>query len=150
MVEATLICRAGGVGFAVLLFCACSSSHQDTPVGAQADPSSAGCVPGAALQGTAYDVSKSRFAFGGTPTPVDAGDLVRWTGPDGVVAIFSDGAEGASLDASAPEQNAADFNGDDDTLKAYVRAYYESMGAADCQITGSAIFSGGGEVGSAD
>jgi hypothetical protein len=140
--------KAGGVG--ALLFLGCSSSHGETPVGDNADPASTACIAGSALQGAAYDISKSRFAFGGTPTPVDAGSLVRWTGPDGVVAIFSNGAELASLDANVPEQNAADFNGDDDALKAYVSAYYESMGAVGCQIADSAIFGGFGAVGSID
>src|SRR5271165_3284596 len=63
-----------------------------------------GCSTSQPLAGASYDVSKSRFAFGSKPMEQQAGGgLVRWVGSDGVVAIFPDGSEMASLDANAPE-----------------------------------------------
>jgi hypothetical protein len=42
--------------------------------------------------GVAYDVSRSRFAFGGAPVRSDVGsEGVRWTGPDGSMGIFTNG-----------------------------------------------------------
>jgi hypothetical protein len=70
------------------------------------------CASGEALAGTSYDLSLSRFAFGSKPDPIDAGSLTRWTGSDGVVALFSDGSEIAELNASAPEATRASLSPD--------------------------------------
>ena len=43
-------------------------------------PSSATCEPGAALAGAAYDVSKSRFAFGSTPSVDEESFGTRYVG----------------------------------------------------------------------
>jgi hypothetical protein len=83
---------------ASLLFGCSSRSGGDAPVTpSEGGNSSTGCIAGSALTGASYDVTKSRFAFGSTPVAVDAGILTRWTGKDGVVAIFTDGSELASL-----------------------------------------------------
>jgi hypothetical protein len=77
--------------------------------------------------------------------PVDAGALVRWTGSEGVVAIFSDGSEMASLDANAPAQNLPGWSSDAETLAAHVTDYFVSMGVETCQIAGTdAAYSAGG------
>ncbi|HEY4014910.1 MAG TPA: hypothetical protein VGM06_16320 [Polyangiaceae bacterium] len=115
----------------------------------EGDGGGAGCLVDGALPGTPYDISKSRFAFGSTPVAVDAGSLVRFTGADGVVAIFRDGSELASLDAGAPEQNLPDWSADPSALTAHVRAYFESMGLADCQVGAAQVFGGAEGGGSA-
>jgi hypothetical protein len=110
----------------------------------------AACFTGAALAGASYDVTKSRFAFGSVPSPVDAGSLVRWTGSDGVVAIFSDGSEMASLNAGAPEADLPDWSTDTSALAAHVGDYWVSMGVATCQIAGTGVDSSMGGGGSVD
>jgi hypothetical protein len=53
-------------------FCLLASGCSDSVAsGAPVDA----CFTGSALKGASYDLSKSRFAFGSTPTPVDAGSL---------------------------------------------------------------------------
>jgi hypothetical protein len=64
--------------------------------GSPVDPGAAsgvvtGCEIGAPLAGAAYDIKKSRFAFGSTPIQHDASGIVRWVGVDGVVAIEQSG-----------------------------------------------------------
>lgn len=95
------------------------------------------CTSGQLLTGASYDIQKSRFAFGSTPVAVDAGPLVRWTGKDGVVAIWTDGSEMASMNGGAPESNLPDWSSDGNALAAHVKAYFVSMGVATCQISGT-------------
>ncbi len=105
----------------------------------------ASCPTTGAFPGATYDVSKSKFAFGSAPAAVDAGPLVRWTGSEGVVAIFSDGSEAASLDATASAGNLPGWSSATETLGAHVTAYYLSMGVESCQIANTgATYSGGG------
>jgi hypothetical protein len=107
--------------------------------------SNASCAAGQPLTGASYDITKSRFAFGSTPVPVDAGPLVRWTGRDGVVAISSDGSEMALLNGGAPEANLPDWSSDGNALATHVKAYFVSMGVATCQISGTdGTYSAGG------
>ncbi len=106
-------------------------------------PDAAHCASGEPLVGATYDIARSRFAFGSMSVPVDAGPLVRWTGSDGVVAIWSDGSEGASLSGGAPEANLPGWSGDGESIDAYVTAYFESMGVDPCQIAGADQTSGG-------
>jgi hypothetical protein len=110
----------------------------------------AACFSGSALAGAPYDITKSRFAFGSPPVPVDAGSLVRYTGSDGVVAIFSDGSELASLNAGAPEADLPDWSSDTSALTAHVTDYWVSMGVATCQIAATGISSMFGVGGSVD
>jgi hypothetical protein len=123
----------------------CSTSSDPANAAASAVGSSGSCAPGQPLTGASYDVTKSRFAFGSTPVAVDAGPLVRWTGSDGVVALWTDGSENASMNAGAPEADLPDWSGDIDALTAHVTAYFAAMGVATCQISGSdATYSSGG------
>jgi hypothetical protein len=119
------------------------------PDGAGPDAGSdaaAACPTGQTIAGTPYDITKSRFAFGGPPAKTVVGSITHWTGPDGALAIFSDGAAGAALDGNAPENNIASLSGTEAMLTAYVRDYYEAMGVASCQVATSRIisWSGGG------
>jgi hypothetical protein len=147
-----------------LLVLACSSagSSPSTPGGSNSSTVTAGsgttdgddpvaaCSTASGLAGVPYDVTRSKFAFGSSTPPVaeDAGSLVRYTGPDGVVAIFTDGSESASLDADAPESSLGGWSGDGSTLTAHVEQYWEAMGVPACQILRTDITSGGSGGGS--
>jgi hypothetical protein len=127
------------------------SGKSDRPVSSGSDIGpGAACASGQPLGGASYDVVKSRFAFGSKPEAIDAGPLVRWTGTDGVVAIWTDGSEIASMNAGAPEANLPDWSADPNALSAHVTDYFVSMGVAPCQLSGTdATYSAGGG-GSAD
>jgi hypothetical protein len=103
------------------------------------------CASGYPLADATYSIAKSRFAFGSTPVPVDAGPLVRWTGSDGVVAIWDDGSEQALLDANALAMGLSGWRGDAEALDTYVIEYFESMGVEPCQIAG--VGEAGGQYG---
>jgi hypothetical protein len=60
---------------------------------ATGDSANLACSNAGPLAGATYDITKSKFAFGSAPAAVNAGSLVRWTGSEGVVALFSDGSE---------------------------------------------------------
>jgi hypothetical protein len=100
------------------------------------------CDPGAAMTGTAYDLSKSRFAFGSVPVREDTSTMTRWVGTDGVVAIQSCGREGASMNAGAAAADLADWSSDPSALGEHVRDYFVSMGMDPCQIANTWITSG--------
>jgi hypothetical protein len=108
------------------------------------------CATGAPLSGAAYDVSRSRFAFGGTPTKETSGSFVRWVGRQGAVAIFADGSEIGSMNAGAPASDLGDWSADPTALAAHTRDYWVGMGAASCQIAGSSSVSTAMGGGSAD
>jgi len=108
------------------------------------------CDPGAALTGATYDLSRSRFAFGSTPSEEQVSTMTRWVGSDGVVAIESCGSEQGIMNAGAPEETLPDWSPDPVALAAHVREYFVSMGVDPCQIlddgvtgSGSAGCSGG-------
>lgn len=101
-----------------------------------------GCEVGAPLAGAAYDITKSRFAFGSTPTEQDAGALVRWVGIDGVVAIQQSGGETGFLNASASEANLPDWSQDSTALASHVTSYFATFGVSACQIESSQDNSG--------
>src|SRR5271154_6174931 len=63
----------------------------------------ASCSSVLPLLGASYDITESLFAFGTAPSKEATSGLIRWVGSDGSVAIWSDGSEGGSLNASAPE-----------------------------------------------
>jgi hypothetical protein len=114
---------------------ACGQNHAAAP--SSSDPTSgdlAGCEPGQPLAGATYDVTKSRFAFGGQPVRQTDTGIVRWVGPDGVVAIFSNGYAGGSLNGGAPEAGLPGWSQDPTALAAHVRAYFAAMGVAGCQV----------------
>jgi hypothetical protein len=143
---------------AASLGCSQGSGGASAPVGGSTSGTTSAqianaCASGQPLAGASYDVSQSKFAFGSTPAAVDAGSLTRWTGSEGVVAIFSDGSELASLDATSGASGLPGWSGD---LAAKVTSYYEGMGVPPCEIAGTSETSsagGGGStagVGSAD
>jgi hypothetical protein len=108
------------------------------------------CDPGQTLTGATYDLSKSRFAFGSTPTPEQVSTMTRWVGSDGVVAIESCGSEQGIMNAGAPEENLPDWNSDPTALAAHVRDYFVSMGVDPCQIASDGVTGFGSGVCSAD
>jgi hypothetical protein len=92
-----------------------------------------GCEVGAPLTGAAYDLAKSRFAFGSRPVRDDANGFMRWVGDHGVVAIEVSGDEIGSLNGGAPEASLPDWSSDPAALEAHVSAYFASFGIAFCQ-----------------
>jgi hypothetical protein len=103
-----------------------------------------GCEVGAPLTGAAYDVMKSRFAFGSTPVRDDANGFKRWVGVDGVVAIEAGGGEIGSMNGGAPETNLPDWSNDPTALGAHVTAYFESFGVSSCQVGDAQVLGGSG------
>jgi len=103
-----------------------------------------GCEVGAPLTGAAYDVKKSRFAFGSTPVRDDANGFMRWVGDHGVVAIEVSGGEIGSLNGGAPEAGLPDWSGDPTALSAHVTAYFASFGVSSCQVANAGVNGGSG------
>ena len=103
-----------------------------------------GCEVGAPLAGATYDVTKSRFAFGSTPVRDDSNGLSRWVGADGVVAIWPNGGELASMNGGAPEASLPDWSNDPVALTRHVSAYLTSFGIASCQVEGADVLGGSG------
>jgi hypothetical protein len=68
-----------------------------------------------------------------------AGTITHWTGPDGALAVFSNGLVMAELDSNAPENHVASLSGTEAMLTSYVRQYYETIGVASCQVASSDI-----------
>ncbi len=101
------------------------------------------CQPGTDLAGTAYDVTKSRFAFGSTPVRQDEYGTIRWVGVDGVLAIEPCGSARGSMNGGAPESSLPDWSGDPAALSGHVREYFISMGVDACQIANTLTFAGG-------
>jgi hypothetical protein len=93
-------------------------------------------------QGTPYDLARSRFAFGSTPT-LTTGDLTRWTGANGVVAIAPLGSELASLHGGAAVASLPDWSQDPAALSAHVRGYFIAMGVDACQVRSTGVLGGG-------
>jgi hypothetical protein len=94
-----------------------------------------GCAAGEPLRGASYDITKSRFAFGSVPVREEEASLTRWVGEHGVVAIWANGAQGASMNAGAPESALPDWSADGDALLAHAHDYFVAMGVAPCQAT---------------
>jgi hypothetical protein len=117
---------------------ACGSSDPST----QASSAAVGCEQGAALQGGTYDIAKSRFAFGSTPTHTSAAAAARWEGVDGAIVINANGAELGVMTAGAPETNLPDFSSDSATLQNHTSDYFGSMGVQFCQISNADLLSG--------
>jgi hypothetical protein len=144
----------GATVFAMTAALGCSARANQAAPGATADSSasaaqSASCQPGATLTGAAYDITKSKFAFGSMPSIESASGLVRWVGRDGVVAIFPGGMELGVMNAGAPESDLSDWSTDSAALSDHVIAYVGSMGVAPCQIAFHPInstVSGGGSI----
>jgi hypothetical protein len=157
MTYAPLLALRDSPGLAVVLFigaahlgCSASSDPASSPAATSTAGATAACAVGQPLLGATYDVTKSRFAFGSTPTRIDQGSQVSWRGADGVVAITTDGSEMASLDANAPESNLSGWSGDAETLDAHVTQYFVTMGVSTCQIAGTSENASGGGGGATD
>jgi hypothetical protein len=147
-----------------LVLLACSSGNSSTTPSTASAPSTAkagsgttdsddpadACSAESGLAGVPYDVSKSKFAFGGTTPPVaqDAGSVVRYTGPDGVVAVSTNGSELASLDGGALESSLGGWSSDVAALTAHVEQYWEAMGVPACEVLRTDLTSGGSSSGS--
>ncbi|HEY8079223.1 MAG TPA: hypothetical protein VIF62_34060, partial [Labilithrix sp.] len=119
----------------VLIACTSRSAATDGADGGDAGASSAdpGAVcgaPGSALAGVAYDVTKSRFAFGGKPVQ----NGLRWIGTDGTLVDDPYGTVIGIMNAKAPESALPDWSNDPTALTAHVVAYWEAMGVPACQI----------------
>jgi hypothetical protein len=123
---------------------ACVSCTGSAIDGSAASGGVTGCEIGAPLAGAAYDITKSRFAFGSTPTDGDASGFVRWVGVDGVVAIEQSGGELGILNAGAPEASLPDWSADTTLLTSHVTAYFATFGVSSCQIGGAQVNSGSG------
>lgn len=129
------------VGWMGLASIGCSGSAPNDSAGSA---TVAGCAPGAPLAGAAYDVRRSRFAFGSTPSEEDAQGFVRWVGADGVVAIEQSGGELGILNGGAPEAALPDWSTDTAALAAHVTAYFASFGVSACQVASAPINGGSG------
>ena len=103
-----------------------------------------GCEVGAPLTGAAYDLTKSRFAFGSPPVRDDANGFKRWVGDHGVVAIEVSGGEIGSLNGGAPEASLPDWSSDATALEAHVSAYFASFGVPSCQAPDAEVLGGSG------
>ena len=117
----------------------CSGSAID---GSAAARDVTGCEVGAPLAGAAYDITKSRFAFGSTPAEDDAYGFVRWVGVDGVVGIEQSGGELGLLNGGAPEANLPDWSAETMALASHVTAYFATFGVSSCQIGNAQVDSG--------
>jgi hypothetical protein len=104
------------------------------------------CDPGAELTGAEYDIAKSKFAFGSTPTKSESNGLTRWTGANGVVGVFPNGSTLASLNGGAAEADVKDWTSTHETLTEHVRAYFLSMGVAPCQSANTQTLGGSAGV----
>jgi hypothetical protein len=139
---------------AVVVLVGCGGGPSGVSSGASSGGSGAGaggatCSSSAPLQGASYDIAKSRFAFGSTPSAEEAGSFVRWVGTDGVVAISPHGSELGIMNANAPESALPDWSTDPSKLSAHVIAYWVSMGVETCQIASAGFLgsvSGGGSI----
>ena len=124
---------------------ACIGCGTESPVDPSAAPGvGTGCEVGAPLAGAAYDIEKSRFAFGSTPTQDDANGFVRWVGVDGVVAIEQSGGELGILNGGAPEASLPDWSDDPTALATHVTAYFATIGVSACQVGGAQVDGGSG------
>jgi hypothetical protein len=63
--------------------------------------------------------------------------MVRWSGPDGVVAIMQSGVETGSRNSGSPAASVPPSPDDAGTLAVIVGQYYESMGVPSCQVESS-------------
>ena len=122
------------------LFLGCSSAdHGAAVASAGQTPSTAGCSLNGPLLGGSYDVTKSRFAFGTQPMSTKVNGGVHWVGSDGALLINTNGSEGASLDANAPENSLPGWSSDASSLTAHVVDYWETMGVEGCQVANTSI-----------
>lgn len=129
-----------------LVALACIGCGGGSPAPAPGSSSGAvtGCDVGASLKGAAYDVTRSRFAFGSTPVFDDSSGLSRWVGVDGVVAIWPTGGELGSMNGGAPEASLPDWSDDPMVLGAHVTEYFVSFGVSTCQIGDTSVLGGSG------
>jgi hypothetical protein len=132
--------RAFAFGAAVL--CAACTQGGTGAIDAD-DPAAPGdATSGCDGEGAVYDVTRSRFAFGSTPTSEEVGDTTRWTGTNGVLVINNaNGHVSASMNGGLGAAS-PDWSDDPDALAAHVRDYFVSLGVAPCQIGGTQVLGG--------
>ena len=124
------------------LMMGCGAERAQPDEGNPEEPAaSSSCAPGAMLTGAAYDVGKSKFAFGSKPVRSLQGTDVHWTGANGVVAMDASGYTLGILNAGVAEANVADWNADDTALTAHMQAYFAAMGVDACQLAAAQITS---------
>jgi hypothetical protein len=112
------------------------------PVSACAD------AAGTGLAGVAFDVTKSRFAFGSTPVQLTTNGFTRWTGADGQVAVGPFGRAMGSMNSGASQAALPDWSEDPDALTTHVRDYFVGMGIPTCQIARTDVTASVGSDGS--
>lgn len=132
------MCERWGIA-CVLVACGCAAEHTTNTTGA---PSCG--EPGKDLTGGAYDIARSRFAFGSTPVLSHENGMSRYVGANGVVAITTLGYELGLSNATSPAQGRPDWSADTGALTAHVLEYFGAMGMAACQATPQILASGGG------
>jgi hypothetical protein len=130
------------IGLALLL-AGCAGGALSPPSDSGTTVSDLSCAPGAELTGASYDIKKSRFTFGSEPSEQMEPTITRWIGADGVVAIFSNGDEGGSLNGGAPEFSLPDWSEDPMALADHERAYFGAMGVPLCQIDDKPVITSG-------
>lgn len=133
-----------GLISAIFLSVGCSSAGKSSsPAAVTASASTSSCDPGATLRGTAYDMSRSKFAFGSTPSAVQLSVGTRYVGSHGALLIEDNGSIGGALNADALEVARADWVGDDAALQAHAKDYFAEMGLDGCQIRSIDVLSQG-------
>jgi hypothetical protein len=96
------------------------------------------------LSGATWSLAKSKFAFGGTPTESSSQGQDHFTGPEGAGIAYAGGAM-MIPNAGAPAGGRPDFSNDANIQTAHVRAYLQTFGIPDCQVSSvSQLGSGGG------
>lgn len=91
-----------------------------------------------------YDLAKSRFAFGSTPTASAENGGTRWVGAHGQLLIQANGSVEATLDGGAPEASLPDWSEDPVALTAHVRDYLLLVGTPACELGDAQIMGGSG------
>jgi len=131
--------------FFIALVGGCSSKSTGAAPAGSGSAGATSCDVGAALTGVTYDVAKSKFAFGGTPTasPFPSGGT-HYVGPHGAMLVDQLGYVLASMNSDAPENGLAGAAGDDAAIIQRVKDYFGTMGLDGCQITTPNILGSGG------
>ncbi len=102
------------------------------------------CTSGVSLRQGSFDVTKSKFAFGGSkPVLEDSNGQMRWVGSHGEVVVKANGAALGIINADAPESNLPAWSTDSDELAAHTAEYFIAMGVETCQIRGQSVFGSG-------
>jgi hypothetical protein len=128
---------------ATALSAGCSGGPSGSaPAGDTGNPGSTGTVSAAlgscgtegnGLLGARWDLTKSRFAFGGTPAPSIVGQDMSWTGPNGRMRMGALGDAAGGLNSGAPALSLPGWSGGT-TLIEHTKQYWVAMGVPECQL----------------